>query len=96
MEVTREDVLRCAKLAALSLRPEEVEPLRQDMAVMLTRAQSLDALDLDGVEPMTHGLELPWSRRSDEPREGFTQAEALANAPQTDRGQFVVPSSLAR
>ena len=91
MEITREDVLRCAKLAALSLRPEEVEPLRQDMARMLSHAQSLDALDLEGVEPTTHGLDLPMPRRADEPRDCFTQEEALANAPEADRGQFVVP-----
>ena len=28
MEVTREDVLRCAQLTHLSLAPEEIEPLR--------------------------------------------------------------------
>jgi len=94
MDITREDVLRCAKLAALSLRPEEVEPLRLDMERMLSHAQSLDALDLEGVEPTTHGLDLPLVRRADAPREGFTQAEALANAPETDRGYFVVPRVL--
>jgi len=94
MDITRDDVLRCAKLAALSLRPEEVEPLRRDMEVMLSHAQSLDALDLEGVEPTTHGLELPLLRRDDVPVEGFTQAEALANAPEADRGCFVVPKVL--
>jgi aspartyl-tRNA(Asn)/glutamyl-tRNA(Gln) amidotransferase subunit C len=94
MDITREDVLRCAKLAALSLRPEEVEPLRLDMERMLSHAQSLDALDLDGVEPTTHGLELALVRRPDEPRDCFTQAEALANAPEADQGHFVVPKVL--
>ena len=94
MDITREDVLRCAKLAALSLRPEEVEPLRRDMARMLSHAQSLDALDLEGVEPTTHGLDLPLLRRADEPRDTFTQAEALAHAPAVDRGYFVVPKVL--
>ena len=94
MEVTREDVLRCAKLAALSLREDEVEPMRLGMAQMLSHAQSLDALDLEGVEPTTHGLERPLPRRADEPRDSFTQAEALANAPEADRGLFRVPRVL--
>ena len=91
MEVTREDVLRCAALTRLSLQEEEIEPLRRDMARLLSHAESLNDLPLDGVEPCTHGLELPLPRREDVPVDGFTQAEALANAPEVDRGQFVVP-----
>ena len=91
MEVTREDVLRCAQLTRLSLAEAEIEPLRQDMTRILSHAQSLDALDLEGVEPCTHGLDLPLPRRADEPMPGFTQEEALANAPRTDQGYFLVP-----
>jgi aspartyl-tRNA(Asn)/glutamyl-tRNA(Gln) amidotransferase subunit C len=94
MEVTREDVLRCAALAHLSLQEEEVEPMRTAMARMLTHAASLDELPLDQVEPMLAGLDRPLPRREDEPREVFTQAQALANAPDQDHGQFVVPKVL--
>ena len=94
MEVTREDVLRCAQLACLDLGEEEIEPLRRDMTRILSHAQSLDSLDLEGVEPCTHGLDMALPRRADEPRPGFTQAEALANAPRTDQGCFLVPKVL--
>ncbi len=67
MEVTREDVLRCARLAHLSLREDEVEPMREAMARMLSHAASLDELPLDGVEPMLMGLDRPLPRREDEP-----------------------------
>jgi aspartyl-tRNA(Asn)/glutamyl-tRNA(Gln) amidotransferase subunit C len=93
VEVTREDVLRCAALTRLKLAEEEIEPLRRDMERLLTHAASLDALDLEGVEPWIHAQDaLP--RREDVEREGFTQAEALANAPEVDRGHFVVPKVL--
>jgi aspartyl-tRNA(Asn)/glutamyl-tRNA(Gln) amidotransferase subunit C len=91
MEVTREDVLRCAQLTRLSLGEDEIEPLRQAMTQVLSHAQSLDSLDLEGVEPCTHGLDLPLPRRDDDPRPGFTQETALANAPATDQGYFLVP-----
>ncbi|WP_243304051.1 Asp-tRNA(Asn)/Glu-tRNA(Gln) amidotransferase subunit GatC [Geothrix oryzisoli] len=94
MDVTREDVLRCATLAHLSLCEDEVEPMRLAMAQMLTHAASLDELLLDGVEPMPAGLGRPLPRREDEPRDAFTQAQALANAPDQDRGLFVVPKVL--
>ncbi|WP_243288802.1 Asp-tRNA(Asn)/Glu-tRNA(Gln) amidotransferase subunit GatC [Geothrix terrae] len=94
MDVTREDVLRCAALAHLSLREEEIEPMRLAMARMLTHAASLDDLPLDDVEPMFQALARPLPRREDEPWDTFTQAQALANAPQQDLGHFVVPRVL--
>ena len=94
MEVTREDVLRCARLAHLSLAEEEIEPMRLAMAQMLTHAASLDELDLDGVEPLPPGLGQPLPRREDVPGESLTQAQALAHAPKQDRGHFVVPKVL--
>ena len=94
MEVTREDVLRCAALTRLSLREDEIEPLRVAMTQMLTHAASLDELPLDQVEPMLAGMGRPLPRREDVPRDSFTQAEALANAPEQDRGFFVVPKVL--
>lgn len=94
MDVTREDVLRCAALAHLSLREEEIEPMRVAMTRMLTHAASLDELPLDEVEPMFQALGHPLPRREDEPHDTFTQAQALANAPEQDRGHFVVPKVL--
>lgn len=94
MEVTREDVLRCAALAYLSLREEEIEPMRVAMEQMLTHAASLNELPLDQVEPMLAAMGRPLPRREDVPRDTFTQAQALANAPAQDRGYFVVPKVL--
>ena len=94
MEVTREDVLRCAKLARLNLREDEIEPMRLAMAQILGRAEMLAALDLDGVPPMLHALQSVLPLRDDEAGPSLTQAQALANAPETRDGHFVVPRVL--
>ncbi len=94
MEVTREDVLRCAQLTCLSLQEEEIEPMREAMTRLLNQAERLNELPLEGVEPTTHGLQLTLPRRADEIHPWFTQEEALANAPQTEQGHFVVPKML--
>lgn len=94
MDVTRDEVLHCAKLARLSLREDEIEPLRRAMAQLLSRAEKLDALPLEGVEPMLHALQAALPRREDDPGASFTQAEALANAPAQSHGHFVVPKVL--
>ena len=48
MDVTREDVLRCAKLAALSLREDEIEPMRAAMSQLLSHAERLNELMIVG------------------------------------------------
>ncbi|MDR2697928.1 MAG: Asp-tRNA(Asn)/Glu-tRNA(Gln) amidotransferase subunit GatC [Holophagales bacterium] len=94
MLVTREDVLHCARLAALSLEESEIEPLRKDMEQLLSFAKRLDELDLGGSEPVMHTVEPRLRRREDVAVPGLTQSEALANAPEQDRGCFVVPKIL--
>lgn len=94
MDVTREDVLHCAQLAGLSLAEAEIEPLRRDMARLLSQAEKLGQLPLEGVEPTLHGLDLPLPRRADLDRPGLSQAQALANAPDAEQGHFRVPKVL--
>lgn len=94
MKVTREDVLHCARLAHLSLDESELEPLRRDMEQLLTHAERLSQLDLEGVEPLLHPLVEACPRREDIPAPGLSQTEALANAPDQERGQFRVPKIL--
>ncbi len=93
MEVTREDVLRCAELARLQLSEAEIPALQRDMSRILAHAQSLLELDLEGVAPTLHGLDQPLPRREDGAHPTFTQDEALAQAPEVDHGHFVVPKA---
>jgi aspartyl-tRNA(Asn)/glutamyl-tRNA(Gln) amidotransferase subunit C len=92
--VTREDVIHCAKLAALDLGEEEVEPLRKDMEQLLIFARCLDEVDLGDAEPSMHLFEPALRRREDLAAQGLTRKEALANAPEKDSGYFVVPKIL--
>lgn len=94
MDVTREDVLRCAALARLNLDEAEVEPLRRAMAQLLTHAASLDELSLEGIPAMEAGFGRSLPRRADVPGDSFSQAQALANAPESVAGKFSVPKVL--
>ena len=94
MDVTREDVLRCARLTALNLQEAEIEPLRKDMETLLKHAESLNTLDLEGISPTIHGSEIALVRREDRVVPGLSQVEALANAPDQERGYFRVPKML--
>ena len=94
MKVTREEVLRCAKLAQIYLTEEEMEPMRQSMESILTRVQHLGELDLSNVSPTTEAMHMTLPRQPDIIQQAFTQAQALANAPDTLDGHFRVPKVL--
>ncbi len=94
MEVTREDVLRCAELARLQLSEAEIPGFQRDMSLLLTHAQGLEALDLRDVPPTLHALEIHAPLREDEVRACLSQAEALAQAPEAALGHFKVPKVL--
>jgi aspartyl-tRNA(Asn)/glutamyl-tRNA(Gln) amidotransferase subunit C len=52
----------------------------------------MDELDLEGVEPTTHVVELQNVLREDEPRPCLPREKALAGAPDVADGGFRVPS----
>ena len=57
--------------------------------------RKLQELDTEGVEPMSHPLELENVMRDDEPQPGLGRDEILANAPEKREGKFVVPRIVA-
>ena len=91
MAVTRKDVDTIADLARLSFTDEEKENLTGVLNGILGYFDKLSELDTGDVEPLTHILPLKNVMREDIVREPLGQETALKNAPQTDRGHFVIP-----
>lgn len=92
MEVTREEVLRCARLAGLELAETELEALAQDMGRLLSRAEGLARLDLADVPPFQPAMPLPL--RPDTVQASLPAAEVRALAPDQAQGHFRVPRVL--
>ena len=65
--ITRDDVERAAKLARLRLRADEVDSITRDLERIVGYVQQLQSVDVDGVEPMTHPMQIAAPRRADEP-----------------------------
>ncbi len=94
--LSREDVLRIARLAKLKLTDDEVERYRAQLGRILEHFKKLEELDTSDVEPMAHGLDVANVLRADEPRPSVPQEEALQNAPARRDGYFEVPQVLER
>jgi aspartyl-tRNA(Asn)/glutamyl-tRNA(Gln) amidotransferase subunit C len=92
--ITSDDVAHVAKLARLSLAPDELETFTAQLAAVLDHAEDVAALDLAGVAPTSHPYPLVNVLRPDVEGPTLSNAEALAGAPQAEDGRFRVPTIL--
>lgn len=91
MSIDRKTVDHVARLARLDLTEDERSRMGGELSAILTHADKIQELDLDGLEPTSHAIPLRNHMRTDEVGACLTQDEALANAPQREDGRFRVP-----
>ena len=80
-------------LAKLELSEEEKEQAKTDMANMLDYIDTLNELDTEGVEQMSHVFPINNVFREDVVTNGDDREEFLSNAPESKDGAFVVPKT---
>ena len=87
-----DEVRHIARLAHLRLEKDEEESLLKQLNNILGFFAVLDGLKTDGVQPMSHSIDLPNAFESDQPRPSFANQTALSGAPDQEDGQFKVPA----
>jgi aspartyl-tRNA(Asn)/glutamyl-tRNA(Gln) amidotransferase subunit C len=90
--IDRDQVLHVAKLARLRLSDDEIERMPGELSKILEHVETMNELDLDGVEPTSHVVDLTNVLREDTPRPGLDRETALGQAPDAADGGFRVPS----
>lgn len=90
--IEREQVLQVARLARLRLEEAELERMQGELSGILDHIDRIGELDLEGVEPTTHVVELENALRPDRPAESLDREVALEAAPDAAQGAFRVPS----
>ena len=90
--IDRDQVLHVARLARLRLSDDEVEAMVEELPRILGHIEKMEALDLEGVEPTSHVVELENVLREDVPRPSLPLEKALEPAPDPQPGGFGVPS----
>jgi len=93
--IDRDEVLHVARLARLKLGEDEIEPLARELSAILDHVAHIGELDLEGVPPTSHVVEVTDALRPDEPRECLPREIALAQAPAVSGDGFSVPSPQA-
>jgi aspartyl-tRNA(Asn)/glutamyl-tRNA(Gln) amidotransferase subunit C len=90
--IDRAQVLHVARLARLELSEEEVERFSAELSNVVGYIEKIEELDLEGVAPTSHVVDVVNALRPDEPRPSLPREVALASAPEVAEGGFRVPS----
>ncbi len=103
--ISAEQVRKIARLAKLRLAEDQCALYTRQINAILEHVKTLEQVDVSGVEPLSHVLELVNVSREDRPAASLARETVLANAPERtaadDKGQqttdgefFLVPAVL--
>jgi len=88
----RDQVLHVARLARLELNDEEVDRMAAELSKVLDHIEAIRELDLEGVPPTSHVIDVVNVLRADEPEPCLPRDIVLAPAPEPLNDGFGVPS----
>jgi aspartyl-tRNA(Asn)/glutamyl-tRNA(Gln) amidotransferase subunit C len=88
----REQVLHVARLSRLALTEPEVDRMASELSKVLDHVERIRELDLEGVAPTSHVIEVGNVLRADEPIPCLPRDVVLEQAPEPVNGGFGVPS----
>ncbi len=91
MSVDEATVRRIAGLARIGVKEEQIPEFARELSQIIAFVERLDAVNTDGVMPLTSAVERQIKRRDDVVSDGNKSAEILANAPIRDDDYFAVP-----
>jgi aspartyl-tRNA(Asn)/glutamyl-tRNA(Gln) amidotransferase subunit C len=89
--ITRDEARHIARLANLDFSDAEYERFTRQLNSILEYMEQLNRLDTSAIEPTAYVESGAHTLRDDAIRPSISREDALANAPETDRGLFKVP-----
>lgn len=91
MSLDRSQVETVAKLARLKVEDQEMDDYVASLNSILELADQLQAVDTEGVEPLANPLDAAQRLRADKVSETDQRDKLQSNAPQAEKGLFLVP-----
>ncbi len=91
MSVSKEEVLHIASLSRLNLTEQELEKYTNDLSNIVDYANELSKIDIEGVKPTAHILDIKNVFRKDNVESSYDRERILQNAPTKAAGCITVP-----
>ena len=93
-KLTREEVIKIAKLARIELSDAEVLKFQEDLSKVLDYVEDLKKVDVTGLEEVSQVTGLVNVQREDKVEETESREEILSQAPEIKDDYFKVKSIL--
>ena len=91
MALTLDDVKRITHLARIELEPHEAEQVLSQFTGIFRLIEDMQAVNTDGVEPMSHAQDVMLRLRDDVVTEADQRALFQSIAPQVEADLYLVP-----
>ena len=91
MSLSSQDIERIAHLARIRVTPADVLDVRAKLDGIFKLIDEMQAVNTQGIEPMSHGLDMVLRLRDDVVTETNHREKYQKNAPQAADGYFLVP-----
>ena len=91
MSLTKEEVLKIAKLSKLSFEEKEIEKFQVELNDILKYVDMLNEVDTSSVEPLIYINEAVNNFREKEEKASIEIEKVLLNAPESAENAIVVP-----
>ena len=91
MALTLDDVKRIAHLARIEVEPHEAEQVLSQLTGIFRLIEEMQAVNTDGVEPMSHAQDVMLRLRDDRVTETDQHDLFQSVAPQVAAGLYLVP-----
>lgn len=91
MSLELKDVTHIANLARIEISDAEAQATLAQLTDIFALIEEMRAVNTDGVEPMSHGIEVNQRLREDRVTETVEREANQASAPQVEGGLYLVP-----
>ncbi|GAA6137175.1 Asp-tRNA(Asn)/Glu-tRNA(Gln) amidotransferase subunit GatC [Arenicella sp. 4NH20-0111] len=91
MALDNKTVQDIARLARLNVSDKEIEKYRGEISNILDLVAQMEAVDTDGIAPMTHPFDATLRMRADEVTEKNNREKFQKIAPSSESGLYLVP-----
>jgi aspartyl-tRNA(Asn)/glutamyl-tRNA(Gln) amidotransferase subunit C len=91
MAISNDEVRAMAKLARLTIEPDDIPAYAEQLSGILAFVARMDEIDTSVVEPLAHPLDLTARLRPDLVSESDQRELFQSLAPEVERGLYLVP-----
>ncbi len=91
MSISNEETLHIAKLSKLEFSDDKLDKMSKDLSEIVDFANALAGVDVDGIKPTAHILDIKNVFKKDVAQESYKREDILKNAPEAQGGCVSVP-----